>query len=83
MHARAYVDPLQSILPVGRGYSRLLLARLLVMVTRRQAVHQRNFAGSRTLPSLDSIIHYYTLYYLSVCITSMHAYIDCWCVFTG
>ena len=26
-----------------------------IVVTRRQAVHQRNFAGSRTLPSLDSI----------------------------
>ena len=54
--------------------------RQTIVVTRQQAVHQRNFAGSRTLPSLDSIIHYYTLHYWSVCITSMHAYIDCWCL---
>ena len=55
------------------GYARLV-------VTHRQTVHQRNFAGSRTLSSFNSIIHYYTLHYWSVCITSMHAYIDCWCL---
>ena len=34
-----------------------------IVVTRHQAIHQRNFAGSRTLPSLYSIICYYTLRY--------------------
>ena len=38
------------------GYARLV-------VTHRQTVHQRNFAGSRTLSSFNSIIHYYTLHY--------------------
>ena len=37
--------------------------RQTIAVTRRQAVHQLNFAGSQTLPSLNSVIHYYTLHY--------------------
>ena len=55
-------------LPIGRGYTRLV-------VTLRKAVHQRHFAGTWTLPSLNSNIHYYTLHYWSVFITSM----QCWC----
>ena len=51
-----------------------------IVVTWRQAVHQSNVAGSQILPSLDFSIHYYTLHYWSVCITNMHAYINCWCL---
>ena len=39
--------------------------------SHQQAAHQCNFTGSLTLPSLDSIIHYCTLHYCSVCIMSM------------
>ena len=44
-----------------------------IVVTCRQVVYQRNFAGSQTLPSLNSFIHYYTLHYWNICITSKHA----------
>ena len=60
----------------------LLVGRAIhqtIVVTRRQAVHQRNFASSQTLPLLNSIIHYYTLHYTEVSASRVHAYIDCWC----
>ena len=46
-----------------RIVTRTLWLRQTIVVTRRQAVHQLNFAGSQTLPSLNSVIHYYTLHY--------------------
>ena len=68
-------------LPPHQTTLRLHQTQLAIVVTHWQTVHQCNFAGSWTLLSLGFIIYYfYTLHYWSVSITSMHAYIDCWCL---